>query len=118
MGFDGIPQLYEKVSEIQKSTETFAGYSEEQLQGVISFQIDEGILAIHRLVVSPTYFRKGIGKRLVEYLLEHYKGYEFVVSTGTANKPAIALYTAYGFQEQRLIEVAPGIHCTQYSLSN
>ncbi|MBT2569374.1 GNAT family N-acetyltransferase [Planococcus sp. ISL-110] len=118
MGFDAIPQLNESITEIQKSTETFAGYSEGQLQGVISYQINEGTVDIHRLVVSPGHFRKGIGKQLVGYLLKHCKGYEFTVSTGTANKPAIALYKAFGFQEQCLIEVAPGIYCTLFYLSN
>lgn len=118
IGFDGIPQLYETFDEIQKSTEVFAGYIDGQLQGVISYQAKEGIADIHRLVVSPSHFRKGIGRSLVKYLLEQYKGYGVTVRTGTANKPAIAFYKALGFQEQRLIEVAPGIHCTQFYLNN
>lgn len=118
MGFYEIPQLHETVTEIQCSTETFIGYSEEQLLGILSYRVAEGIVDIHRLVVDPGHFRKGVGKRLLEFLLERYRGYEFTVRTGTANKPAIALYKTYGFQEQRLIEVAPGITCTQFSLNN
>lgn len=118
MGFYEIPQLHETVHEIQCSAETFFGYSKERLLGVISCRVEEGIVDIHRLVVDPAQFRKGIGKQLIDYLLEHFRGYEFRVTTGTANKPAIALYKAYGFQEQRLIEVAPRIYCTQFSLSN
>lgn len=118
MGFYGIPQLHETISEIQNSTEVFVGYKEEQLMGILSYRVEEGIVDIHRLVVGPDHFRKGIGKKLVAYLLGHYRGYGFTVSTGTANKPAIALYKAFGFQEQRLIEVAPGITCTQFSLDN
>lgn len=118
MGFDGIPQLHETFAEIQNSTEIFTGYLERQLQGVISYRVKEGVVDIHRLVVSPNHFRKGIGKSLVEYLLKQYDGYEFAVSTGTANKPAISLYKALGFQEQGSIEVAPGIHCTQFYLNN
>ncbi|WP_142826977.1 GNAT family N-acetyltransferase [Planococcus soli] len=116
--FDGIPQLYETLAEIQKSTEIFLGYSEGQLQGILSYQVKGGTVEIHRLVVSPNHFRKGVGKKLMEYLLEKFKEYDFTVSTGTANIPAITLYKAFGFQEQRLIEVAPGIHCTQFYLSN
>lgn len=118
MGFYGIPQLHETVVEIQKSTETFVGYSEERLQGILSYQVEEGMVDIHRLVVHPGHFRKGVGRKLVAYLLERYRDYGIMVSTGTANKPAIALYKAFGFQEQRLIEVAPGITCTQFSLDN
>lgn len=118
MGFDGIPQLRETVAEILGSQETFAGYCEEQLQGVISYQVEDRMIDIHRLVVDPPHFRKGIGKRLVAYLLERYRGYGFTVSTGTANQPAIALYKVYGFQERCTIEVAPGIYCTQFYLDN
>lgn len=118
MGFYGIPQLHETVAEIQKSDEVFVGYSEEGLMGIVSYRVEEGIVDIHRLVVDPGHFRKGVGRKLVAYLLEHYRGYGFTVSTGTANKPAIALYKAFGFQEQRLMEVAPGITCTQFSLGN
>ncbi len=117
MEFDGIPQLYETVREIQNSPDTFIGFSIERLQGVASYQVEQGIVDIHRLVVDPDQFRKGIGKQLVAYLLERYKGYEFVVSTGTANKPAIALYQANGFKEQRVFEVAPGVQCIQFSLN-
>lgn len=118
MGFYGIPQLHETIFQIQNSAETFVGYREQQLQGLLSYQVEEGVVDIHRLVVHPDHFRKGVGKKLVSYLLGHYRGYRFTVSTGRANKPAIALYKAFGFQEQRLIEVAPGITCTQFSLDN
>lgn len=118
MGFDGIPQLYETIAEIQHSTEIFIGCSETQLQGMLSYRITEGLVDIHRLVVSPKHFRKGIGRSLVEYLLDRYDGFDFAVSTGTANKPAISLYKSLGFQEQGFVEVAPGIHCTQFYLKN
>lgn len=118
MGFSGIPQLHETANDIQNSDELFVGWREDELAGVLSYKIAEGLVDIHRLVVSPAHFRKGIGKSLVGYLLKRYKGYEFIVSTGTANKPAIALYQAFGFQEQRKVEVVPGIECTEFSLRN
>ncbi len=116
MGFYEIPQLYETIEEIQNSTETFIGYNEEQLQGVISCKIEAGVVDIYRLVVDPFYFRKGIGKKLLNHLLKKYHAYDFVVSTGSANKPAIALYKLFGFQEEAGVEVAPGIYCTQLHL--
>ena len=118
MGFYEIPQLHESVHEIQNSPETFIGYSKERLKGVVSHRVEDGIVDIYRLVVDPDHFRKGVGKQLIAHLLERYTGYKFTVSTGAANKPAIALYQSYGFREQRSIEVAPGIHCTQFSLSS
>ncbi|ANU22270.1 GNAT family N-acetyltransferase [Planococcus donghaensis] len=118
MGFYDIPQLQETLQELQKSDELFIGYGEGQVQGVISYRVKGETVDINRLVVGPTYFRKGIGKKLVSYLLKNYRGYEFTVSTGTANKPAIALYQMFGFQEVGVIQVAPGIYCTQFRLRN
>ncbi|MBD8014823.1 GNAT family N-acetyltransferase [Microbacterium sp. APC 3898] len=118
MDFYEIPQLHETAIDIQNSGELFVGFQEEELMGVVSYKMVDGLVDIHRLIVNPAYFRRGIGKRLLEYLLKRYKGYEFIVSTGTANKPAIALYQAFGFQEQRKVEVAPGIECTVFGLRN
>ncbi|WP_256204121.1 GNAT family N-acetyltransferase [Planococcus faecalis] len=73
MGFYGIPQLHEPILEIQHSTEIFIGFNEEQLQGVISYQVEEGLIDIHRLVVAPCYFRKGVAKQLIEYVLRNYR---------------------------------------------
>ncbi|ANU14186.1 YqkA [Planococcus halocryophilus Or1] len=118
MGFFGIPQLHETIREIQNSTELFIGYSEEQLQGVLSYKVEEGMIDIHRLVVDPAHFRKGIGKKLLSEVLKKYRAYDFKVSTGSANQPAITLYKLFGFQETGVIEVAPGIYCTQLYLNN
>ncbi|EGA89890.1 hypothetical protein GPDM_07565 [Planococcus donghaensis MPA1U2] len=118
MGFFEIPQLRETVHEIQNSTEMFIGYSEEQLQGVLSYKIEEGVIDIHRLVVAPAHFRKGIGRKLLSEVLKKYRTHDFKVSTGSANQPAITLYKLLGFQEIGVIEIAPGIYCTQLYLTN
>ncbi|ANU27324.1 GNAT family N-acetyltransferase [Planococcus versutus] len=116
IGFYKIPQLAETIEEIQNSTETFLGYSEEQLQGVISYKLEEDVVDIYRLVVDPIHFRKGVGKKLLNYLLKKQYACDFIVSTGSANKPAMALYKWFGFQEGAVVEVAPGIYCIQLHL--
>lgn len=118
MDFWGIPQLHETVREIQTSRELFLGYSEERLQGVLSYKVEKGMIGIHRLVVDPANFRKGIGRKLLSEMLKKYRGYDFKVSTGSANQPAITLYKLFGFQEIGVNQVAPGIYCTQLFLTN
>lgn len=113
MGFEGIPQLKESVLEIQNSGETFLGYFEQELlKGFISYKKENNTIDIHRLVVDPEHFRKGIGRELLASLTKAFEGMEFIVSTGKANKPAKNLYTSFGFTESEDFEVAPGIFCT------
>lgn len=114
IGFDGIPQINETVEEIQRSNEVFWGWTEEGLKGVISFKQLERTIDIYRLVVDPSAFRQGIGRKLLAHLMEQYQEHDFTVSTGSANRPAIHLYTSFGFIEQKRFEAAPGILCSEF----
>lgn len=54
-----IPRLYDTVNDIQNCVETFYGYfSENKLVGFISFVQEEKLIDIHRLVVSPDFFKR------------------------------------------------------------
>lgn len=64
-----IPRLYDTVNDIQNCVETFYGYfSENKLVGFISFVQEEKLIDIHRLVVSPNFFQKGIATKLLIYI--------------------------------------------------
>lgn len=113
MGFKGIPQLKESILEIQNSSETFLGYLENGLlKGFVSYKKENNTIDIHRLVVDPEHFRKGIGRELLMSLTKTFEGMEFIVSTGKTNMPAKNLYRSFGFTESEDFEVAPGIFCT------
>lgn len=115
MGFDGIPQLAESHSDIQNSSETFFGFMEEdRLLGFISCKKENRLIDIYRLAVDPEHFRKGIGRQLLAFLLNHFEGMDFSVSTGKANFPAKKLYKTFGFIETKDFEVAKGIFCTAF----
>jgi ribosomal protein S18 acetylase RimI-like enzyme len=67
-------------------------------------------LQICRLVVHPNFFRRGIGRKLVQYIFEKYGDVEtFAVSTGDLNKPAKKLYTILGFHETKKVEISPNV---------
>jgi ribosomal protein S18 acetylase RimI-like enzyme len=117
IGFEGIPALKDTVASIQKSKEQFCGYYEEGvLVGVISYSIKDNTLEIHRLIVHPQHFRKGIGRALVEYVL--YLGRDnisrYIVWTASSNYPAVDLYRSLGFQEEEQVEVHPTIYITKF----
>jgi ribosomal protein S18 acetylase RimI-like enzyme len=112
IGFDEIPPLKDTVETLQTSFETFYGYDVDQLLvGVIGVQQVDHVLDIHRLVVHPSYFRRGIGRELLSFVLDafHDKVASFLVHTGTRNYPAKNLYQSLGFKETEQILVSPAL---------
>ncbi|MDM5189066.1 GNAT family N-acetyltransferase [Bacillus sp. DX4.1] len=109
-----IPRLYDTVQDIQNCNETFYGYfSENELTGFISFIQEELIIDIHRLVVSPRYFQKGIATKLLIHLFHiHPHVKKYIVQTGKANTPALLLYKKHGFTETQEIPLPDGLILT------
>lgn len=120
IGFQGIPALSETVDDIMNSKEIFLGYYEDdQLLGVLSYEENEDFVDICRLVVSPASFRKGIGRLLVNYIVEEIRGSrDVVVSTGLKNIPAVTLYEKLGFQQEQKVEIAPGVQIVNMRYQN
>ncbi|PGZ74837.1 GNAT family N-acetyltransferase [Bacillus sp. AFS029637] len=110
-----IPRLYDTVNDIQSCGETFYGYfSENKLVGFISFIHEENLIDIHRLVVSPDFFQKGIATKLLLYIFNMFpSSMTYIVQTGKANTPAIALYKKHGFIEVTNTEFPDGLVLTQ-----
>ncbi|MDM5302362.1 bifunctional GNAT family N-acetyltransferase/GrpB family protein [Bacillus subtilis] len=111
IGFDGIPALQEKTKDIQASHEQFAGYRKDgKLIGVISYEKNMHHLTICRLVVHPGGFRKGIGRALLQFVIDQNKDAEKIeVVTAEKNTPAMSLYTQAGFQKAETVEAAEGL---------
>lgn len=97
--FYDIPPLKDTVQSLQQCGETFFGYYlNKELCGVISIKTDGRIIDIHRLMVHPKHFRKGIAKKLLNFIEVELEKFEtIVVSTGTQNAPAVAFYLKNGF---------------------
>ncbi|PGX91154.1 GNAT family N-acetyltransferase [Bacillus cereus] len=109
-----IPRLYDTVTDIQNCDETFYGYfHEDSLTGFISFKVDEDVVDIHRLVVSPDHFNKGIATKLLLHIFDMFSSSEaYIVQTGKENMPALSLYKKHGFIEVKDIILPDGVILT------
>ncbi len=81
----------------------FVAYWNEVAAGCIALQPlkEEGVCEMKRLFVKPSFRKYGIGKALVEQLLEasHQLGYTYMrLDTLERLQPAIKLYEQYGFK--------------------
>nr|WP_246017795.1 GNAT family N-acetyltransferase [Mesobacillus subterraneus] len=109
IGTEEIPPLKETFEQLQNCGETFIGcYISGRLAGAVSFKKEETMLDIHRVMVHPDFFRKGIAEKLIAKL-EKQKYTQIIVSTGAANTPAINLYQKLGFQRQEDTIVENGL---------
>lgn len=116
IGSDAIPPLHESLAQLMACGEQFLGaFNDERLVGAISYRVDADTLDIHRLVVDPDAFRRGIGRALVRAVqaLEHAPT-RVVVQTGAANEPAKTLYLRDGFTELDGFEPIPGLAIARF----
>lgn len=106
-----IPGLLEDESSLLETTEIFYGYStHEKLVGIISYNIFDTTLDIHRLVVHPDYFNRGIATAMLKQIENHSKEIKrIIVSTGKKNYPAYNLYLKLGFKVVEEKEIAEGL---------
>lgn len=117
IGFHNIPPLNDTFSTLRRSDETFFGYfiDHHRLVGAVSYKRDGDVLDIHRLMVHPDYFRRGIARSLLAFIEQVEAGvHTIVVKTGTKNVPAINLYKQCGFVEIDEKLIAPGISMTHF----
>ncbi len=98
LGVESFPPLAETIENIQESKDRFFGAIDDgQLIGVVSVEDQADGLLIARLVVAPTFLRRGVATELVQYVINSAKC-NLYVSTATENKPALALYRKLGFE--------------------
>ncbi|MGN4447481.1 GNAT family N-acetyltransferase [Bacillus cereus group sp. MYBK79-1] len=114
-----IPRLYDTVTDIQLCDENFYGYFyEDTLAGFISFTMDEEEVDIHRLVVSPDHFHKGIATKLLLYVFDMFSPSKtYIVQTGKENTPALSLYKKHGFIKVKDIILPDGVVLTSLKKS-
>jgi len=94
--------------------ESFLGLDDETgLAGAVSWaRLQDGTLDICRLIVHHRVHRRGIATALLDSLDRAEPARRAVVSTGTANHPALALYKRRGFTPVGTRGIAPGTSIT------
>lgn len=115
IGSNGIPALTESLDELRAAGETWLGvFDATGLCGAVAWQrLDDDTIDICRLVVAPRSFRAGVATALLDELDRRYPSNPMVVSTGSANAPALELYRRRGFRQVRRREAAPGLMVTE-----
>lgn len=100
LGINDFPPLKRPLESYLESSNDFYGYLENnELAGVIEVERTEKHIDINSLVVKPKFFRRGIGRKLIEFTFNRFDSKFFIVETGVKNKPATELYKKLGFKE-------------------
>ena len=95
-----FPPLKRPLKDYVNSTTEFFGYIKAgELAGVIEIDHNSPFTHINSLVVHPGFFRQGIARKLMEYVLKTFDADLFTVETGLENGPATELYKKFGFKE-------------------
>ncbi|PYE55385.1 GNAT family N-acetyltransferase [Deinococcus yavapaiensis] len=116
IGRRDLPPLHETLEDLRACGETFFGvFEREQLAGAVSYKRLGDTVDVHRVMVRPAYFRRGVARTLVTFVETcEEDARRFVVSTGSLNAPAKRLYAHLGFREMGEREVAPGLTITEF----
>lgn len=115
IGFYDLPPLKDTVDKLQQCEETFFGYYlKGELCGAISIKVENDEIDVHRLIVHPNHFRKGIAQRLLDFI-ESMDGIKTIkVATGHKNTPAISFYKKNEFQRVKEVEVNEKLSLTYF----
>ena len=113
-----FPPLQRPLESYIKSTTTFFGYHiKDKIVGIIEVSSNKKTTHINSLVVSPHFFRQGIGRDLMDYILQNFSSKVFTVETGLENIPASTLYKNFGFKEIRQWDTDHGVRKVRFKLN-
>ena len=115
LGAASFPPLYRPLEEFYNCPNDFIGYHvDEKLVAVVEIKNEENSMHIQSLVVDPEFFRRGIARKLIEFVLQHYAVKQFTVETGKDNGPARKLYESFGFELLKTYTADEGILKVRY----
>ena len=113
-----FPPLQRPLESYIESTTTFFGFHiKDEIVGIIEVSSKEKRTHINSLVVSPRFFRQGIGRNLIDYILQNFSSKIFTVETGLENIPASKLYTSFHFKEVKQWDTDHGVRKIRFKLS-
>lgn len=111
IAYPQLPPLFETEDDIRSSAETFlACLLDGQVVGATSYLVTHHTVEICRLVIHPSYFRRGMGSRLLKAVEEQNRQWQTItVSTAAKNHPAIGLYEKHGYHVVQHVRLADGL---------
>jgi ribosomal protein S18 acetylase RimI-like enzyme len=113
-----FPPLKRTISHIQQSKTSFYGFFlHDDLCGVMELELSENHIHIRSLTVAPEFFRKGIGRKLLIYILDEFDANLLTVETGHKNTPAIDFYLNFGFKKNKIWMTDVGIEKISFTLN-
>jgi ribosomal protein S18 acetylase RimI-like enzyme len=99
LGARNFPPLSRSIQSFINSANAFYGfYTNKRLVAVLEMKKEPDSMLIQSLVVHPDFFRRGIARKLIEFILQKFDSNQFTVETGKDNDPARKLYESFGFQ--------------------
>lgn len=114
IGDSRIPPLHETESDLLSSgLEWIASFDGHLISGAVGYALDQEVVDLDRLMISPSHHRQGLGTALVREVMS--LAPQTVVSTGRDNVPARALYESLGFLHESDFEPVPGLWVSRYS---
>ena len=114
-----FPPLQRPLESYIKSTTTFFGYHiKDEIVGIVEVSPKEKTTHINSLVVSPHFFRQGIGRELMNYILQKFSSKVVTVETGLENIPASKLYTSFNFKEVKQWDTDHGVRKIRFEFIN
>lgn len=115
LGALNFPPLSRPLEDFVNCPNDFIGYYEDhKLVAVVEMKNEASRMHIQSLVVDPDYFRRGIARKLIEFVLGHYKTNVFTVETGKDNGPARKLYEGFDFVLEKTYTAAENITKVRY----
>ncbi|MGB1391222.1 MAG: GNAT family N-acetyltransferase [Flavobacteriaceae bacterium] len=115
---ENFPPLQRPLESYIESKTTFFGYHiEGEIVGIIEVSSNENTIHVNSLVVSPHFFRQGIGRKLIQHVLQHFSSKVFTVETGLENIPASTLYKNFGFKEVKQWDTDHGVRKVRFELN-
>jgi len=115
LGATSFPPLSRPLEEFSTCPNDFVGYYEDhKLVAVVEMKNEASSMHIQSLVVDPAYFRRGIARKLIDFVLQHYPIKQFTVETGKENGPARKLYESFGFELLKTYTAEEGILKVRY----
>ena len=117
LGAVHFPPLSRPIEAFYNCPNDFVGYYEDhKLVAVIEMKNEVSSMHIQSLVVDPDYFRRGIARKLIQFVLEHYVVTQFTVETGRDNGHARKLYEGFGFVLEKTYTAAENITKVRYQI--